>query len=754
MYRIQKYLSGSAQEDDHIPSRRGGDSAASNFRNTRYDYSADNNDIDHTSTRRYPWRNNKYKSSSTNDDDDLYLSDDDDDEWGMSALSTTQNSLRGGSGGRSSAFWDEKSPSKTKKNSRGQPPPAASNRSGLQQWEREAMMRDHLDAAFEIGDDNYYRSDSGRSSNRLAYDEVQEDLTSLEEATDDNASQTSSNAEEVANAYRDYLKSIRDGGFESYLTADDDYGSPDFTKNDNSNTSEIDQTTERGLDIEEERHQSLYGDLYGVRDVRSSDSPYKAWRAKAKVLLQKGEEREAKLDSPSQRILDKFRRKRNRNGNRRGERTNTQSSRGDGLYENGSRLDGARRYKSALCQSPKFQRTVFICCLILGLSAGLSYYIKQEEDIAEVSIPPKPADDGSSTTAIPQNNQQQPPTPQNNKQQPPIPQNNQQQPHPKPNQNHQSNAQVDAITNAIKTFDPTWFSRMSGWEGITYNDAQQFCATRDRVLCAYEMYCNDGPNGLPYGGMRPNGEQWAPVSNGENQYVQVGDQFTCKRYTDLHGTKKPEWGLTGVAPEHEHGAGGITQNVLCCRDVSNLISKPVTDWGEQDAIENALEDETQDTTNSVLVNVEETELENNRGPNDGDKAKVSDNDLTQEREKAVIAAFRPIWFASEHGWSSGSYEDAVMFCETYNHMVLCPYAAYCPNGPGTPPIPGSMILQSDGEEWVPANGPMNTWIQVGVLDGMESTKCTLHHELLGERPKWGTDDSRPDVKHHIMCCLR
>eukprot|EP00985_Skeletonema_marinoi_P025951 scaffold19553_cov139-Skeletonema_marinoi.AAC.3 len=636
MYRIKKYLSGSAEEGggETTSRRRGNDSAANNLRNPRYDY---DNNSDYTSTRRYPWRN-KYESSSMNDDDDLYLSDDDD-EWGMSALSTAQTSLRDESGRSSSAFWDQKSPNKQKSNSRGPPPPVASNRSGLQEWEREAMMRDHLDDAFEIGDDNYYHSDSGKSyekNSRAAYDEVQEDLTSLEEAGDDNSSQNS-NAEDVANAYRDYLKSIRDGGFESYLTSDDEYGTPDFTKNDNSNSSEIDQTTELGLDIEEERHQSLYGDLYGVRDVRSSDSPYKAWRAKAKILLQKGEEREAKLDSPSQRILDKFRRKRNRNGsvgvNRRGERNNNQSSRRDGRYENGSRLEGYYSYKSA--------------------------------------------------------------------------------PHDRMGRNY-------------------------------LRRCSQFCTTRNRVLCAYEMYCIDGPNGLPYGGIRPNGEQWAPVSNGENQYVQVGDQFTCKRYTDLHDKKKPEWGLTGLAPEHDHGAGGITQNILCCQDVSNLISNPVTEWGGQDAIENEEEDRTQETTNSVMVNVEESDIESNRSPNDGDKAKVSDNDLTQEREKAVIAAFRPIWFASEHGWSSGSYEDAVNFCESYNHMVLCPYAAYCPNGPGTPPIPGSMILQSDGEEWVPANGPMNTWIQVGTIDGMDDTKCTLHHELLGERPKWGTDTSRPD----------
>ena len=764
MDRIKNFLTGSAEGDydnDGVTPRRSGSNNGS-----RYGY-RDNTGNNFTSTRRYKYSNN----SSSMMNDDMYLYDDD--EWGMSALSTTQPpSYRDDSGGgSSSAFWDQKSASLSFATSnsnnnnninaaapRGPPPPVASNRSGLQEWEREAMMRDNLEDAFEIGNEDYYHSET-TTANR-AYDEVQEELTSLEEAADDNASQGSAKSkDEVVNAYRDYLKSIRDGGFESYLNTDDDYGTPDFTNigNTTSNSSEIDQTTERSLDIEEERHQSLYGDLYGVRDVRrSSESPYAAWRARARTLLRTDEERETmKAQSPSRRILNNFRRKRSSQGSRGERSVNSNQSGGDSSrhssnngghhHHERSRLDDFYRYKNAVLYNPRFQRTVFIICLILGLSGGLSYYGKTanlaaskdngsiaSDEVTDVEVPPKPEDDG-----IPQNNQQRPHT----NQQPP------------PEQQSLPNSQVDAIKNAMKTFDPTWYNRMSGWEGITYADALDFCSEFDRVPCSYEIYCNDGPDGLPYGGIRPNGEQWAPVSNGENQYVQVGDQFTCSRYTDTHNKMKPEWGLTGEAPEYEHGAGGITQNILCCRDVSHLITQPVTEWGGQDAIDNKAEDMTMETTNSAMVNVEETVVEDNRGPTDGNKGKVSDNLSTQKREKAVIAAFQPIWFSDAHGWSQGSYEDAVNFCESYNHMVLCPYAAYCPNGPNQQPLPGSMILPTDGEEWVPANGPMNTWIQVGTINGAEDTRCTLHHELLGERPKWGTDKSRPDVKHHIMCCL-
>ena len=76
-------------------------------------------------------------------------------------------------------------------------------------------MRDGLDDAFEIGEnDDVYRSG------------VREDIRGIEEAEEDNASASSSKKEEVVNAYKDYLRSIRDGGFESYLDDDNGEGAP------------------------------------------------------------------------------------------------------------------------------------------------------------------------------------------------------------------------------------------------------------------------------------------------------------------------------------------------------------------------------------------------------------------------------------------------------------------------------------------------------------------------------------------------
>jgi hypothetical protein len=234
--------------------------------------------------------------------------------------------------------------------------------------------------------------------------------------------------------------------------------------------------------------------------------------------------------------------------------------------------------------------------------------------------------------------------------------------------------------------------------------------------------------------------------------------FTCKRYTDLHDQEKPDWGITGISTDHDHGAGGITQNLMCCRDEYNIGSlDPKAEWGKHERLHHVDADVATKTSNSTVVKMEDGIGEEDP-TNKGNAAVVSSGVTWQDvdeqtREKAVIEAFQPIWFSSAHGWSGASYEDAVLFCESYNHMVLCPYAAYCPNGRASAPLPGSMITEPYEEEWAPANGPMNTWVQVGAIGGDENTRCTLHQDVLGDRPKWGMDGTRTEVKHHIMCCL-
>ena len=62
------------------------------------------------------------------------------------------------------------------------------NRKEFQEWEREAMMRDNVEGAFEVGDDDYYHSDTrhdhSASEENNAYAEVQEDILFLKENED------------------------------------------------------------------------------------------------------------------------------------------------------------------------------------------------------------------------------------------------------------------------------------------------------------------------------------------------------------------------------------------------------------------------------------------------------------------------------------------------------------------------------------------------------------------------------------------
>lgn len=403
-------------------------------------------DQDSTRTRSFNQRFGITKQSRYNPDD-LYLSDDDDWGMGLGAFSSKQTSLQesdrygGGPSPGGGAFWDrsDSDGSSTRRKPRGSIEMEIESR-GLQAWEQQAMKNDNIDdnvdnddADFEIGDDDPYHSDtqgrrkSNDATDEEAYAEVQDDLDNLEES--DNS--TASNKDEVVNAYRDYLKSIRDGGFESYLDSHNEPQTPNFDKthsagsrNSSKGAGGEDDELERVLDIEEERRGSLYGDLYGVQDMRSASSPYNAWRAKAKALLKEEEEqRDGDLNelSPTRRVLSKLRDKRRANIQVNG---TTSSSR--------ERNDAAPKgysYVISTLQSPLFKKLfcgciVLVLVLLLGLS---SYGGKKSNDDKDIAWDIPSAEGGGP---------------------PPSWKDPKQQPEKQPQQNGQS----DAVANAIRTF--------------------------------------------------------------------------------------------------------------------------------------------------------------------------------------------------------------------------------------------------------------------------------------------------------------
>ncbi len=118
-----------------------------------------------------------------------------------------------------------------------------------------------------------------------------------------------------------------------------------------------------------------------------------------------------------------------------------------------------------------------------------------------------------------------------------------------------------------------------------------------------------------------NGEQWAPVSDYNNEDIDLGNDWimvgtqnsnqtsTCLPYDVLNDGNYPLWAVDGTMTE-------LKQNILCC--------------SKQEAL-------------SV--------------------------------EDAITAKYNSIWLDESHGWSGGSYQDAEAFCEGLGGKHVCPYSA-------------------------------------------------------------------------------
>jgi hypothetical protein len=321
--------------------------------------------------------------------------------------------------------------------------------------------RENLEDEFNDHQD-FYRHDQ-RMNSRAAEDEVQEDIRSLEQENsrgggeneeDDNVSSTSSKKEEVANAYRDYLKSIRDGGFESYLdnTTDGDHAK--------SNNIDEDGALERVLDMEEERASgSLYRDLYGVHDMREmASSPYSEWRAKAKALLRQeevGGGGNKTAPSSSRKILERFRRKRSAGpigGRGGGGDSRLQKRNNNGYAPEDDRRDEYDMgilskfvgYRVAFFRHPLFRGICVLLCVLLAFAVGISYYVGTSHELNN-SLTSSGETEHGINAATEQSNS------------------------PK----HNNSRPSDAILNALSTFEPVWFDRRSGWE-VSENLAVKF----------------------------------------------------------------------------------------------------------------------------------------------------------------------------------------------------------------------------------------------------------------------------------------
>jgi len=128
---------------------------------------------------------------------------------------------------------------------------------------------------------------------------------------------------------------------------------------------------------------------------------------------------------------------------------------------------------------------------------------------------------------------------------------------------------------------------------------------------------------------------------------------------------------------------------------------------------------------------------------------------TDESIAALKRAFDPVWFDFVLGWNGGTHDEALEFCDSLDRE-LCPYGAYCPQGPTYPALPGHGLSNSLGEksdQWAPIINANNEWVMIGTIDNNKSTQC-MDYSMLngGDSPSWGLDGSMRETKLHILCC--
>ncbi|KAL7551330.1 hypothetical protein ACHAWF_014522 [Thalassiosira exigua] len=271
---------------------------------------------------------------------------------------------------------------------------------------------------------------------------------------------------------------------------------------------------------------------------------------------------------------------------------------------------------------------------------------------------------------------------------------------------HAAAASLFVATNmneqgVLDKLHPVWFGRKDGWHGSTATEARDFCrGVGDMSLCPRDAYCPDGP-GYPLFLQREafGGEQWAPVSNSGDQGDGQGNSWV------LVGTINDESWSTCMSYDQinpkqdpQWGVDGsqpeLKENVLCCQNPNKLL-----------------------------------------------------------KEQNFAGHLDPIWLDESHGWAGGSHAAAMEFCGTLGRRKLCPYAAYCPHGPGQAVLGGhTRDFNAGGEQWAPVFGEGNRWVMIGQKYANAATSCMDNLQLEGEEPRWGASDERPELKKHVLCC--
>ena len=112
---------------------------------------------------------------------------------------------------------------------------------------------------------------------------------------------------------------------------------------------------------------------------------------------------------------------------------------------------------------------------------------------------------------------------------------------------------AELSTKMLEQYRPSFFDR-THWEGNTYDDARNFCASRDDlILCPFEVACPLGIKSVRSGAIQLDAEQafvpiWSDSMKGE--WVQIGPKNSCDK-------------TNGESPESE-GKAVMAGNLFCC----------------------------------------------------------------------------------------------------------------------------------------------------------------------------------------------
>jgi hypothetical protein len=322
---------------------------------------------------------------------------------------------------------------------------------------------------------------------------------------------------------------------------------------------------------------------------------------------------------------------------------------------------------------------------------------------------------------------------------------------------------IRQIMNAVNKYD-TLSTKMM------WSDALQYCEKRSQRLCELQDYCPSGRGADPASGMQL-GDYWAPISDGNNEWVYIGNnrKHICATYGELYRVS-PGWGKQQVSKSFKGP-------VMCCN--MKLTPMPTAKPSWRDAFTYC-----QARNKRLCSRAEYCPAGEQHAPFGGmlfqaEWAPVFDNQnewvsigsrfprRLSCKLHSKLAHRTPYW-----GLSSGitgptrgivkccedsfynfegsmTYDAAKSFCAEKNR-VLCTRNEYCPNGVGSMPRGGPR----PGIAWAPVNDSSNEWIAVGFEQ--KNQWCQKHTVINKEKPKWGTDSdsaARVGIKGYVQCCV-